>query len=178
MLNQPPNKKTPNKQPIRLNLTLIKKGAKQLTEEKLDFSRNLLVFGNLAVLGWILLAFLGLWVYSQIGGLVMLVFNSFLVYGILRRLGCGSCYLCKSCTSGFGRIAGAFFGTGQLKKGSVGNRKGIVAFVYLLLFPVPTAFLSFSLLQEFNVFKVLVLAGLLTISVQSAATWRKPKVKA
>ena len=149
-----------------------------MTEEKLDFSRNLLVFGNLAVLGWILLAFLGLWVYSQIGGLVMLVFNSFLVYGILRRLGCGSCYLCKSCTSGLGRIAGAFFGTGQLKKGSVGNRKGIVAFVYLLLFPVPTAFLSFSLLQEFNVFKVLVLAGLLTISVYSATTWRKPKVKA
>jgi hypothetical protein len=165
-------------QPIRLNLALIKKGAKQLTEEKLDFSRNQLVFGNLAVLGWILLAFLGLWFYSQIGGWLMLAFNAFLVYGILRRLGCGSCYLCKSCTSGFGRIAGAFFGTGQLKKGSVDNRKGTVAFVYLLLFPLPTAFLSFLLLQEFNVFKVLDLVGLLAVSVYSAATWRKPKVKA
>ena len=62
-----------------------------------------------------------------------------IIYAILRRLGCSSCYRCKTCTSGFGRLAGAFFGKGYVKKESVSNRFGIIAFIYFLLCPVPAA---------------------------------------
>jgi len=33
-----------------------------------------------------------------------------LIFAILGRLGCSSCYYCKSCTMGFGKLAGLFFG--------------------------------------------------------------------
>ena len=148
---------------------------KLLTEEKLEFNRYLLIYGNLAVLAWIFLAFFGLWFFNQISGWLLLIFNASLIYVILRRLGCSSCYYCKTCTSGFGRIAGAFFGIGATKTGSIGNRKGAVAFVYFCLFPLPTTFLIFSLIEAFTIIKVLVLVCLLAIAAYSLATWRKPK---
>jgi hypothetical protein len=149
-----------------------------LSEEKLDFSRKLLIYGNLAVTAWLLLGFLSLWVFNQIGSVLLLLFNAFLIYGILRRFGCSSCYNCKSCTSGFGRIAGVFFGTGQTKKGSVGNRKGIIVFAYVFLFPLPAALLSLSILGDFSLLKIAVLLGLIVLSAFSLATWRGRKVKA
>ena len=144
-----------------------------MTEEKLEPNRHLLIFGNLAVLAWTFLAFSGLWFFNQISGWLLLIFNISLIYVILRRLGCSS--YCKTCTSGFGRIAGAFFGTGATKTGSVGNRKGAVAFVYFCLFPLPTTFLIFSLIEAFTIIKVLVLVCLLVIAAYSLATWRRPK---
>ena len=147
-----------------------------MSENKLEFTRNLLVLGNLTVLSWIFLAFLGAWFYDQLAGWLLLLFNAFMVYAILRRLGCSSCYNCKSCTSGFGRIAGAFFGTGYTKEGSVGNRKGLLAFVYVLLFPLPVALLSVSLMQEFAIAKVLVLLCLFAVTAYSLITWRGWKV--
>ena len=140
-------------------------------DEKLRFSRNLLVFGNLALLGWTLLAFFAMWTYNQVYGYVLLLFTAGSIYLILRRLGCSSCYYCVSCTSGFGRLAGAFFGRGYIKKGSVGNRKGFIGFIYLLLTPIPVAVLVLSLLEAFSVVNVLALVGILAVSVYSFATW-------
>ncbi len=144
-----------------------------MSEEKIDFTRPFLILGNLTLLAWVLLAFLSTWIYNQVYGWLLLMFTAAVIYLILRRLGCSNCYYCKSCTSGFGRLAGAFFGIGNLKTGSVGNRKGIVAFIYFLIAPLPVAFLAFSLLQEFNVLKIVVLLCLLAISVYSLTTWRK-----
>jgi hypothetical protein len=148
-----------------------------LSEEKLDFTRPFLIYGNLALLAWLLLAFLGTWLYNQVYGYLILLFTTAAIYLILRRLGCSSCYNCKSCTSGFGRLAGAFFGASYLKKGSVGNRAGLVGFIYFLLFPLPAAFLVLSLLQAVNVLNTAVLACLVTVSVYSLTTWRKVNPK-
>ncbi len=144
-----------------------------MSEEKLEFTRSFLIYGNLTLLAWMLLAFLGTWLYNQIYGYLLLVFTAVAIYLILRRLGCSSCYYCKSCTSGFGRLAGAFFGTGYLKKGSVGNRTGLVGFIYFLLFPLPTVFLVLSMLQAVSVFNALVLTLLVLIFIYSLLTWRK-----
>jgi hypothetical protein len=148
-----------------------------LSEEKLEFKRPFLIYGNLALLAWILLAFATFVLYNQLYGWLFLMFTSAAVYLILRRLGCSSCYYCKACTSGFGRLAGAFFGRGFLKKGSVGNRHVLIAFIYLLLAPLPIATLIFYTVQAFDVLKVSVLGGLLVISGYSIATWfvRSPK---
>ncbi len=142
-----------------------------MSETKLEFSRRLLIGGNLLVLAWILLAFLSVLFYNQWAGWLLFLFDAFMVYAILRRLGCSSCYACKTCTSGFGRIAGAFYGTGTTKVGSVGNRKGLLAFIYVLLFPLPAGLLGASLMQEFTLVKVLVLLCLCAVSAFSLVTW-------
>ena len=148
-----------------------------MSEEKLDFTRPFLIYGNLALLAWMFLAFFAVWLYNPIYSYLLLLFTAAAIYLILRRLGCSSCYNCKSCTSGFGRLAGAFFGKGYTKKGSVGNRIGLVAFIYVLLAPLPVAVLGFSLMQAFDVVKVFVLACLLLISAYSASTWTRKKTR-
>jgi hypothetical protein len=143
-----------------------------LSEEKLDFSRSFLILGNLALLTWLLVTFMSVWFYNQIYGWVLFLLTAAAIYMILRRLGCGSCYYCKSCTSGFGRLAGVFFGTGFLKSGSVGNRKGFIVFIYILLAPVPAILLFLSLLQNFDILKAFVFVCLLVFSSISLSTWK------
>ena len=142
-----------------------------MTEEKLEFTRSLVVLGNLGLLAWVFLAFFGVLFYNQIYGWAYLIFEVIIIYVILRRIGCTSCYTCKTCTSGFGRLAGAFFGRGYVKKESVGNRLGFIAFVYFLLLPLPAAILLLSIDAAFSFLKILVLICLLAISAYGFSTW-------
>ena len=142
-----------------------------MTEEKLEFTRPLLILGNLGLLAWVFLAFFGILFYNQIYGWAYLLLEAIAIYLILRRLGCSSCYKCKTCTSGFGRLAGAFFGKGYVKKESVGNMVGLIAFIYFLLLPLPAALLIGSLFQGFVFLKVFVLICLLAIAAYSLTTW-------
>jgi hypothetical protein len=111
--------------------------------------------------------------YNQLYGWLYLIFLFVTVYAILRRLGCSSCYLCKDCTSGFGRLAGIFFGKGYVKKQSVGNRLGWVIVVYVLLLPVPAAFLVMS---GFSFASLFVLGCLIALSTISLSTWYNKKL--
>jgi hypothetical protein len=149
--------------------------SKALSEERLGLKRQFLVLGNLMLVAWVFIAFGGIWFYNQVFSYLLLVFTVAMIFLILRRLGCSSCYYCKTCTSGFGRLAGAFFGTGYTKKGSVGNRTGLLSFIYFLLFPLPVALLALSLSTEVSVLKILVLALLLVISTCSLSTWAMKK---
>ena len=142
-----------------------------MAEGKLEFTRKLLVLGNLALLAWVFLAFISVLLYTWLYSWLYLLLLAFIVYAVLRRIGCGSCYQCKTCTSGFGRLAGVFFGRGFVKKASVGNRIGVIAFIYFLLLPLPAALLSISLVNAFSFVKVLVLVCLLAVSVYSLTTW-------
>jgi hypothetical protein len=145
----------------------VRKG-EAVGEEKLVFTRRFLVLGNLGLLAWIILASASALFYNQVYGWLYLIFLFIIAYAILRRLGCSSCYICKDCTSGFGRLAGDFFGGGFVRKESVGNRLGLVAFLYVLLLPVPAAFLA---LAGFSVVSIAVLGCLLALSVYSLSTW-------
>jgi hypothetical protein len=127
--------------------------------------------GNLGLLTWMFLSFFAILFYNQIYGWAYLLIEAIIIFAILRRLGCNNCYKCKSCTNGFGRPAGAFFGKGYVKKESVGNRLVIIALVYFLLLPLPAAVLFFSLLQAFTLLKVIVLFCLLTVATYSLTTW-------
>ncbi len=142
-----------------------------MTEEKLEFTRRLLILGNLALLAWVFLAFFSVLFYNQIEGWGYLLLEVVVIYLILRRLGCSSCYNCKTCTSGFGRLVGAFFGKGFVKKASVGNKWGIIGFTYFLLFPLPLVILLYTFSQSFSLLKVLVLLCLLAVSIYSLTTW-------
>jgi len=142
-----------------------------LTEEKLEFTRKFLVTGNLGLLTWVFLAFFSIFFYNQIAGWLYLLLLAFLIYAILRRIGCSSCYKCKTCTSGFGRLSGAFFGRGFIKKESVGNRLGFIIFIYALLFPLPLATLALSLSNTFSYEKITVLICLLIVALYSFSSW-------
>jgi len=148
-----------------------------LTEEKLGLDRKFLVGGNLGLLAWVFLAFLSVFLYNQIIGWVYLLFLTFLIYAVLRRIGCSSCYRCKTCTSGFGRLAGTFFGKGFTKKESVGNRLGFIIFIYALLFPLPLVILALSFFSTLSYAGVLVLICLLLVVVYSFSSWSNSSTK-
>lgn len=136
--------------------------------EKLGFTRRFLVLGNLGLLAWMFLASASVLFFNPVYGWLYLVFLFVMAYAVMRRLGCSSCDMCKACTSGFGRLAGDFFGRGFIKKGSVGNGLFVVALMYVLLLPVPAAFV---VLAGFSFASVLVLCCLLAVSVYSLSTW-------
>ena len=144
-----------------------------MSEEKIEFTRQFVLLGNLALLAWVFLAFFVVLFYAPLYSLLYLIFDAIVIYAILRRLGCSSCYKCKACTSGFGRLAGDFFGREFIKKESVGNRIGLVGFAYFLLLPLPAALSVLSLLQALSVLKVLDLVFLLTVAAYSLSTWYK-----
>ena len=148
-------------------------GLEAVGAEKLVFTRRFLVLGNIGLLVWIFLASASVLFFNPVYGWLYLIFLFVMVYAVLRRLGCSSCYTCKVCTSGFGRLAGDFFGRGYLKKGSVGSRLGVVAFMYVLLLPVPVAFV---VLSGLSVVSVLVLGWLLVLSVYSLSSWFNGKL--
>jgi hypothetical protein len=132
-----------------------------------------MTLGNFGLLLWVLLASASVTFYNQLYGWLYLIFLFVTVYAILRRLGCSSCYLCKDCTSGFGRLAGIFFGKGYVKKQSVGNRLGWVIVVYVLLLPVPAAFL---VMGGFSFASLFVLGCLIALSTISLSTWYNKKL--
>jgi hypothetical protein len=146
-----------------------------MSDTKYEYTRILLIFGNIALLLWVAVAAAAFWFFNPLTFWLFLVFAAFMVFAILRRLGCGNCAFCKSCTMGFGRLAGWFFGKSSLK--DTRNKGGLVmvVIIYALIALIPAAALSFSILQAFTVLKLGVLAGIVAFSLYSIATWRKSK---
>jgi hypothetical protein len=143
-----------------------------VSEEKQTFTRQLVVLGNLGLFAWLLLAALNVLFYNYLWGWLYFAILVFLVYGVLRQLGCvNGCNRCNNCSGGFGRLAGAFFGRGIVKLESVGRRLGFVAFLYVLLLPVPVAFLVLSPYGLTSVGGIFVLVSLLIMAGYSLLSW-------
>jgi len=116
------------------------------TEEK-EHSKSLFVFGNLAIFLWIALGAISCWFFNSLIGWFYFVFAFVLVFAILRKLGCNSCYYCKSCTMGFGKLSDLFFGSGYMA--SVNSSVGLkFVFGYGLLGIVPIIFLAVSIVTR------------------------------
>jgi hypothetical protein len=113
------------------------------------------------------------WFYNSIAGWIFLLFALFTVFVILRRLGCKSCYYCKACTMGFGRISALFFGNRSLKDPKETYGLGTAVFCYILIGPLPITIVAISLIQAFDIFKATVLGSLLAFLIISLITWRK-----
>ncbi len=139
-----------------------------ISTETKEYSKALLVFCNIAIALWIVLAAVSCWLFNPITGWFSLVVAFLLIFGVLRRLGCNSCYYCKACTMGFGKLADLFFGDGyMIGVSSSGKLKAV--FAYGLLGAVPIGFLAVSLTQEFAASKIVVLALLLLFLVYSGS---------
>lgn len=149
-----------------MELKPISKGVKK-------YSKSLLVLGNLGVALWIVISALACWFFNPLLGWFFLVSAFVMVFVILRRLGCNSCYYCKSCTMGFGKLADLFFGSGYMA-GVNSSIKLKIVFVYGLLGLVPMVFLAVSIMQEFAISKIGVLAFLLFLLLYSG-TRKEPQ---
>jgi hypothetical protein len=146
---------------------------KAISQEAKAYSKSLLILGNLGIALWIVVSAVACWFFNILLGWIFLVFAFILVFVVLRRLGCSSCYYCKSCTMGFGKLADLFFGSGRMA--GVNSSLGLkIFFAYGLLGAVPIVFLAVSIMQEFAATKIAVLALLIVLLLYSAIR-RKPK---
>jgi hypothetical protein len=131
------------------------------------------VLGNLVVALWIALDTVAFLLFNLAAGVVFLIVALIGIYGVLKFLGCmRPCHQCKKCTYGLGRLSALYFGNRSLKDYKQTYGIGTAIFFYVLLGPLPVAFLLFSTFQTFGASKILVLLCLLMISLYSALTWR------
>lgn len=141
-----------------------------------EYSKSELIFGNLVIVLWILLGAFSCWYFYPLSTLVFFALASFLVFFELGKHGCQTCYFCKTCTIGIGKLPELFFakaGTANVNKKAM----NLFPFVYLLLSLVPLVFYSISIIQEMTVLKIMALALLLSISLYSGAIRRKSIMK-
>ncbi|MGD0451164.1 MAG: hypothetical protein ABSA79_08955 [Candidatus Bathyarchaeia archaeon] len=143
-----------------------------MQRQKREYSKAELVFGNGAIFIWILLGTAACWLYFSFGAIVFLALASFLVFYELGKKGCLSCFLCKTCTIGMGKLPELFFTKTTVENM---NRKALklFPFVYLLISVVPLALVSVSLIQHLAIYNVLMLAALVGFSVLTGIIRRK-----
>jgi hypothetical protein len=146
---------------------------KPISDEAKAYSKRLLTAGNLAIALWIIIDAVACGFFNPILGWLFLVSALILIFAILRRMGCSSCYYCKSCTMGFGKLADLVFGQGYMA-GVNSSLSLKIVFVYGLLGIAPIAFLTSSIMQEFTATKIAVLALILLLLFYSGSR-RKPK---
>ena len=143
-----------------------------ISNEAKEYSKALLTVGNLGIALWIMLGAVACWFFNPFIGLLFLVAAVALIFAVLRRMGCSSCYYCKSCTMGFGKLADLFFGEGYMA-GVKSSLTLKIIFVYILLGVIPIAFITVSVLQDFAATKIAVLALLLVLLLYSGS--RRPR---
>ncbi len=131
-----------------------------------DYSKTELFFGNLAIILWISLGALACALFYLLSAVLFFALASFLVFYELGKHGCVTCFYCKTCTIGMGKLPELFF----TKAGTANvNRRALrlFPFVYLLLSALPLALIGVSLIQEIAVYKLVLLALVLVFSVYS-----------
>ena len=144
----------------------------KIDKNRKEYSKSELVFGNLAIILWICLGAVSCAIFYPLAALGFFGLGSFLIFYELGKHGCVTCYYCKNCTIGMGKLPELFFkkeGTGNV------NRRALRLFptVYALLSIFPIALVIFSLTQQLAIYKILLLAALLTFSIFTGIVRRK-----
>jgi hypothetical protein len=137
-----------------------------------EYSKSELIFGNLAIILWIGLGALSCALFYPLSAILFFGVAAFLIFYELGKHGCVTCYYCKTCTIGIGKLPELFFkkaGTANV------NRRALklFPFTYLLLSALPIALIVISLFQETAVYKVVLLASVLAFSVYTGIIRRR-----
>jgi len=137
-----------------------------------DYSKKELIFGNLAIILWIGLGALSCAFFYPLTAFLFFGLAAFLIFYKLGKHGCITCYYCKTCTIGIGKLPELFFkqaGTANV------NRRALklFPFAYLLLSALPITLTVVSFFQEISVSKVALLAAVLTFSVYTGVIRRR-----
>ena len=137
-----------------------------------EYSKSELVFGNLAIVLWIGLGAVSCGLFYPLASLAFIALAAFLIFFELGKHGCITCYYCRTCTIGMGKLPELFFkrgGTANVNRSAL----RLFPFVYVLLSIFPIFLVAFSMVQEMRVYKVALLATLLIFSLYTGAVRRK-----
>ena len=137
-----------------------------------EYSKSELIFGNLAIILWIGLGALSCALFYPLSAILFFGVAAFLIFYELGKHGCVTCYYCKTCTIGIGKLPELFFkkaGTANV------NRRALklFPFTYLLLSALPITLIVISLFQETAVYKVMLLVSVLAFSVYTGTIRRR-----
>jgi hypothetical protein len=137
-----------------------------------DYSKTELFGGNLVIILWIGLGALSCALFFPLAGVAFFGLMAFLIFYELGKHGCVTCYYCKTCTIGMGKLPEFFFrqtGTANV------NARALKLFpiVYTMLSALPTTLIAISLFQETSVYKVVLLAAILAFSIYTGITRRQ-----
>jgi hypothetical protein len=137
-----------------------------------DYSKSELIFGNGAIVLWIGLGALCCAIFIPLAALLFFAATAFLVFYELGKHGCVTCYYCKTCTVGMGKLSELFFrkaGTANV------NKRALKLFlpVYLLLSALPLILLVISIFQEITIYKVTLLSSVLAFSLYTGIIRRQ-----
>ena len=137
-----------------------------------DYPKSELFFGNLAIVLWIGLGALSCALFFPLTAFVFFGLAAFLIFYELGKHGCVTCYYCKTCTIGIGKLPELFFrqaGTANV------NRRALklFPFAYLLLSALPVTLIFISFFHEIAVLNVALLAAVLAFSIYTGVIRRQ-----
>jgi hypothetical protein len=104
-----------------------------------------LLLGNLLIAVWIVLGSLSLALFYPYAAIPYIALAGFLVFYKLGKKGCVTCYYCKNCTIGMGKLPSLFFG--NEKTPNVNASFEAVPMGLSALGVVPAVLVAFSLIQ-------------------------------
>jgi hypothetical protein len=135
-----------------------------------------LLLGNLMIAVWILLGSLSFAIYYPLAAVPFIAVAAFLVFYKIGKKGCVTCYYCKNCTIGMGKLPSLFF---KHEKTANINVKALKLFpwTFLLMSAVPVILIVVSLFQEVTAFRVGLLCVVLAFSVYSGVAKRDTLAK-
>ena len=112
------------------------------------------------------------WYIHPLIGWAFLGLTLVFVYLILRKHCCKTCYYCKKCTLGFGKLPELFFhkeGTANVDD----NGLTMFPFLYVAMTFIPVIAIIISISNQFTSFKISVLILLIAFSMLSGINRRK-----
>ncbi len=128
--------------------------------------------GNTAIVAWITLGAISFGIFHFLAGLGYFSLLSFLIFFEIGKHGCVTCYYCKTCTIGMGKLPEFFFKS----KGTTNvNRKAQKIFraVFVLLSFVPSTLIVFSVFQELVFYKIALFVTTLAFSIYNGIVRRR-----
>ena len=137
-----------------------------------DYSKTELFFGNFVIIVWITLGALSCALFYPLAAVFFFGLAAFLIFYEIGKHGCVTCYYCKTCTIGMGKLPELFFrkaGTSNVNRRAL----GLFPFVYLQLSVLPIVLVAVSFIQGPTAYKVVLLASVLAFSVYTGIIRRK-----
>ncbi|MCK4545763.1 hypothetical protein KAU43_09515 [candidate division WOR-3 bacterium] len=139
-----------------------------------EFSKFIIILGNILMLLWIALGTISCWFLSPLIALLYMLFALIMIFVVLRKMVCVNCYYYgKWCAMGWGKLSAIFFRKGDVGKFSSSIGIKLAPVTYGLLTLIPLILIVISLVRGFSIFKVVLLILLLFISFYSGSINRK-----
>lgn len=137
-----------------------------------EYSNFELLFGNLAIILWITLGAISCGIFYPLAGLGYFSLLAFLIFYEIGKHGCVTCYYCKTCTIGMGKLPEFFFkmeGTENVNR----RAQRIFPLVFILLSVFPIVLIVLSIVQEFSFYKIVLVSAITVFSLYNGIIRRK-----